>query len=148
MAVKTLLEGRGVVHRRLPLKPPLEMPRNRMNCGMVGSYCVHLCTDNLQKLYMSLIRNFTGIHLYSGYGVCVFSEGVCPSVTNLLESYLISDPPEGITFDDPSMEVILLLRVLHSISRYWFYLYDVSTMFKNTSIHTKGFMMCDLDVFQ
>ncbi len=69
---------------------------------------------------------------------CVFSEGVCPSVTNPLESYLISDPPEGITFDDPSMEVILLLRVLHSISRYWFYLYDVSTMFKNTSIDTKA----------
>uniref|UniRef100_A0A8C1UEW3 E3 ubiquitin-protein ligase n=1 Tax=Cyprinus carpio TaxID=7962 RepID=A0A8C1UEW3_CYPCA len=54
----------------------------------------------------------------------LWHEGVCPSVTNLLESYLISDPPEGITFDDPSMEVILLLRVLHSISRYWFYLYD------------------------
>lgn len=54
----------------------------------------------------------------------LWHEGVCPSVTNPLESYLISDPPEGITFDDPSMEVILLLRVLHSISRYWFYLYD------------------------
>uniref|UniRef100_A0A671LMX5 E3 ubiquitin-protein ligase n=2 Tax=Sinocyclocheilus anshuiensis TaxID=1608454 RepID=A0A671LMX5_9TELE len=54
----------------------------------------------------------------------LWHEGVCPSVTNLLESYLNSDPPEGITFDDPSMEVILLLRVLHSISRYWFYLYD------------------------
>ncbi|XP_073706070.1 E3 ubiquitin-protein ligase TRIP12 isoform X8 [Garra rufa] len=54
----------------------------------------------------------------------LWHEGVCPSVTNPLETYLISDPPEGITFDDPSMEVILLLRVLHSISRYWFYLYD------------------------
>lgn len=51
---------------------------------------------------------------------------MCPSVSNPLESYLISEPPEGITFDDPSLEVILLLRVLHSISRYWFYLYDVS----------------------
>ncbi|XP_056334730.1 E3 ubiquitin-protein ligase TRIP12 isoform X4 [Danio aesculapii] len=54
----------------------------------------------------------------------LWHEGVCPSVTNPLETYLICDPPEGITFDDPSMEVILLLRVLHSISRYWFYLYD------------------------
>ncbi|XP_051725544.1 E3 ubiquitin-protein ligase TRIP12 isoform X5 [Ctenopharyngodon idella] len=54
----------------------------------------------------------------------LWHEGVCPSVTNPLESYLICGPPEGITFDDPSMEVILLLRVLHSISRYWFYLYD------------------------
>uniref|UniRef100_A0A8C9TIA3 E3 ubiquitin-protein ligase n=1 Tax=Scleropages formosus TaxID=113540 RepID=A0A8C9TIA3_SCLFO len=39
-------------------------------------------------------------------------------------AYLISEPPEGITFEDPSLDVILLLRVLHSISRYWFYLYD------------------------
>lgn len=71
--------------------------------------------------------------------LCVFSEGVCPSVTNALESYLICGPPEGITFDDPSMEVILLLRVLHSISRYWFYLYNVSTsVFENTSISTKA----------
>nr|XP_001919036.4 E3 ubiquitin-protein ligase TRIP12 isoform X3 [Danio rerio]XP_005159287.1 E3 ubiquitin-protein ligase TRIP12 isoform X3 [Danio rerio] len=54
----------------------------------------------------------------------LWHEGVCPSVANPLETYLICDPPEGITFDDPSMEVILLLRVLHSISRYWFYLYD------------------------
>ncbi|XP_076844907.1 E3 ubiquitin-protein ligase TRIP12 isoform X2 [Brachyhypopomus gauderio] len=54
----------------------------------------------------------------------LWHDGVCPSVTNPLEVYLISEPPEGITFDDPSMEVILLLRVLHSISRYWFYLYD------------------------
>ncbi|XP_056095370.1 E3 ubiquitin-protein ligase TRIP12 isoform X4 [Rhinichthys klamathensis goyatoka] len=54
----------------------------------------------------------------------LWHEGVCPSVTNALESYLICGPPEGITFDDPSMEVILLLRVLHSISRYWFYLYN------------------------
>ncbi|XP_056139035.1 E3 ubiquitin-protein ligase TRIP12 isoform X2 [Lampris incognitus] len=54
----------------------------------------------------------------------LWHDGVCPSVTNPLESYLISEPPETITFDDPSLEVNLLLRVLHSISRYWFYLYD------------------------
>ncbi|XP_055370285.1 E3 ubiquitin-protein ligase TRIP12 isoform X2 [Betta splendens] len=54
----------------------------------------------------------------------LWHDGVCPSVTNPLESYLTSEPPETITFDDPSLEVNLLLRVLHSISRYWFYLYD------------------------
>ncbi|XP_030622812.1 E3 ubiquitin-protein ligase TRIP12 isoform X2 [Chanos chanos] len=56
----------------------------------------------------------------------LWHDGVCPSVMNPLETYLISEPPEGITFDDPSTEVILLLRVLHSMSRYWFYLYDNS----------------------
>ncbi|XP_066565754.1 E3 ubiquitin-protein ligase TRIP12 isoform X4 [Amia ocellicauda] len=54
----------------------------------------------------------------------LWHDGVCPLVTNPLEVYLISDPPESITFDDPSLDVNLLLRVLHSISRYWFYLYD------------------------
>ncbi|XP_052008974.1 LOW QUALITY PROTEIN: E3 ubiquitin-protein ligase TRIP12-like [Xyrauchen texanus] len=54
----------------------------------------------------------------------LWHEGVCPCVTNPLESYLICEPPDGITFDDPSIEVILLLRVLHAISRYWFYLYE------------------------
>ncbi|XP_061137094.1 E3 ubiquitin-protein ligase TRIP12 isoform X2 [Syngnathus typhle] len=54
----------------------------------------------------------------------LWHDGVCPSVINPLETYLISEPPENITFDDPSLDVNLLLRVLHSISRYWFYLYD------------------------
>ncbi|NXD68815.1 TRIPC ligase, partial [Eolophus roseicapillus] len=40
------------------------------------------------------------------------------------EFYLVSTPPENITFEDPSLDVILLLRVLHAISRYWYYLYD------------------------
>lgn len=55
------------------------------------------------------------------------ADGVCPSVVNPLETYLTSETPETITFEDPSLEVNLLLRVLHSISRYWFYLYDVSS---------------------
>ncbi|XP_061575158.1 E3 ubiquitin-protein ligase TRIP12 isoform X1 [Cololabis saira] len=54
----------------------------------------------------------------------LWHDGVCPSVVSPLETYLNSDPPETITFDDPSLEVILLVRVLHSISRYWFYLYE------------------------
>ncbi|XP_014111615.1 E3 ubiquitin-protein ligase TRIP12 isoform X3 [Parus major] len=54
----------------------------------------------------------------------LWHDGVCPSVLNPLEIYLISTPPENITFEDPSLDVILLLRVLHAISRYWYYLYD------------------------
>uniref|UniRef100_A0A8C5HXD4 E3 ubiquitin-protein ligase n=1 Tax=Gouania willdenowi TaxID=441366 RepID=A0A8C5HXD4_GOUWI len=54
----------------------------------------------------------------------LWHDGVCPSVINPLETYLTSEPPETITFDDPSLEVNLLLRVLHSISRYWFYLFE------------------------
>ncbi|CAK6965239.1 E3 ubiquitin-protein ligase TRIP12 isoform X3 [Scomber scombrus] len=54
----------------------------------------------------------------------LWHDGVCPSVINPLDTYLSSEPPETITFDDPSLEVNLLLRVLHSISRYWFHLYE------------------------
>ncbi|KAM6414615.1 E3 ubiquitin-protein ligase TRIP12 isoform 1-T2 [Rhynochetos jubatus] len=54
----------------------------------------------------------------------LWHDGVCPSVLNPLEVYLISTPPENITFEDPSLDVILLLRVLHAVSRYWYYLYD------------------------
>lgn len=59
----------------------------------------------------------------------MLADGICPSVINPLETYLKSVPPETVTFDDPSLEVILLLRVLHSISRYWFYQYDVRLIF-------------------
>ncbi|XP_043558737.1 E3 ubiquitin-protein ligase TRIP12 isoform X1 [Chiloscyllium plagiosum] len=54
----------------------------------------------------------------------LWHDGVCPPVGNPLEAYLLSGPPDGITFEDPSLDVILLLRVLHAISRYWYYLYN------------------------
>ncbi|KAF6720878.1 E3 ubiquitin-protein ligase TRIP12 [Oryzias melastigma] len=54
----------------------------------------------------------------------LWHDGVCPSIINPLDTYLNSEPPETITFDDPSLDVILLLRVLHAISRYWFYLHE------------------------
>ncbi|XP_036409821.1 E3 ubiquitin-protein ligase TRIP12-like isoform X2 [Megalops cyprinoides] len=54
----------------------------------------------------------------------LWHDGTCPSVMNPLEMCLVSEPPESMTFDDPSRDVSLLLRVLHSISRYWFHLYD------------------------
>ncbi|XP_069831692.1 E3 ubiquitin-protein ligase TRIP12 isoform X3 [Dendropsophus ebraccatus] len=54
----------------------------------------------------------------------LWHDGVCPRIANPLDNYLISTPPENITFDDPSLDVVILLRVLHAISRYWFYLFD------------------------
>ncbi|KAM4043800.1 LOW QUALITY PROTEIN: E3 ubiquitin-protein ligase TRIP12 [Anomaloglossus baeobatrachus] len=54
----------------------------------------------------------------------LWHDGVCPKIANPLDNYLISSPPENITFDDPSLDVVILLRVLHAISRYWHYLFD------------------------
>ncbi|XP_018119815.1 uncharacterized protein LOC414478 isoform X5 [Xenopus laevis] len=53
----------------------------------------------------------------------LWHDGVCPRIFNPLEAYLLSGPPENITFDDPSLDVVILLRVLHAVSRYWYYLY-------------------------
>ncbi|XP_071999465.1 E3 ubiquitin-protein ligase TRIP12 isoform X2 [Engystomops pustulosus] len=54
----------------------------------------------------------------------LWHDGVCPRIASPLDHYLISTPPENITFDDPSLDVVILLRVLHAISRYWYYLFD------------------------
>ncbi|XP_072263782.1 E3 ubiquitin-protein ligase TRIP12 isoform X3 [Pyxicephalus adspersus] len=54
----------------------------------------------------------------------LWHDGICPKISSPLDSYLIPTPPENITFDDPSLDVVILLRVLHAISRYWYYLYD------------------------
>nr|XP_060623799.1 E3 ubiquitin-protein ligase TRIP12 isoform X3 [Anolis sagrei ordinatus] len=54
----------------------------------------------------------------------LWHDGICPTVSNPLEVYLISSAPENITFEDPSLDAVILLRVLHAISRYWYYLYD------------------------
>lgn len=76
------------------------------------------------KSHSSCLSLYSQLHYH--YWFPSPADGVCPSVISPLETYLTSEPPETITFDDPSLEVNLLLRVLHSISRYWFYLYDVS----------------------
>ena len=74
--------------------------------------------------------HWLGISSFGQHITLIFCllDGVCPSVSNPLEVYLIPMPPENITFEDPSLDVILLLRVLHAISRYWYYLYDVSNV--------------------
>lgn len=113
---------RGAEPRLLPPKPHLATPRNRMSCGMVrifGSLALFTAAGPAPVSFLYITRQLD-IPLSS------LPDGVCPSVINPLETYLTSEPPETITFDDPSLEVNLLLRVLHSISRYWFYLYDVS----------------------
>lgn len=52
--------------------------------------------------------------------------GVHSSVPNPSEVYFIPTPPEHTTCQDPTSDVILLLRVLHAFSRYWYHLHDNS----------------------
>ncbi|OWK12731.1 hypothetical protein Celaphus_00014967, partial [Cervus elaphus hippelaphus] len=95
--IKIVLVVKEEEPRQLQQKLLLEMQKSMMSCGMVSD------------AYRAV-----GCHCH----------GVCPSVSNPLEVYLIPTAPENITFEDPSLDVILLLRVLHAVSRYWYYLYD------------------------
>ena len=44
-----------------------------------------------------------------------------------LESFLIPTLPASVTVRDPALQVVALLRVLHALNRYWYFLYEVST---------------------
>lgn len=54
------------------------------------------------------------------------TEGLCPQLTSALEPYLVSSLP-GITVADPSMEVIVLLRILHALNKYWYTMYETTS---------------------
>ena len=45
-----------------------------------------------------------------------------------LESFLIPTLPASVTVRDPALQVVALLRVLHALNRYWYFLYEVSTV--------------------
>ena len=43
--------------------------------------------------------------------------------------------PEYVTVDDPSLEVLNLLRIVHSLNRYWGFLYNLVDYKPILSIH-------------
>ena len=57
---------------------------------------------------------------------CILAEGVCPSAVPALESFLSPELPSHITFTDPSVPVLTLMRILNALNRDWFTLYEVS----------------------
>lgn len=51
-------------------------------------------------------------------------DGITPTPCNPMHNFLTIDLPSDFgPIDDPSVEVLALLRVLHAVSRYWLYLY-------------------------
>ncbi|XP_041350022.1 E3 ubiquitin-protein ligase TRIP12-like isoform X2 [Gigantopelta aegis] len=50
----------------------------------------------------------------------------CSVIVPILASYLTEKLPAFVTIQDPSLDVISLLRVLYALNRYWATLYDVS----------------------
>ena len=52
-----------------------------------------------------------------------FVDGVAPEVNSPIVPFLTARLPEGVTVEDPSLEVLNLLRIVHALNRYWGFLY-------------------------
>ncbi|XP_064615750.1 E3 ubiquitin-protein ligase TRIP12-like [Liolophura sinensis] len=57
----------------------------------------------------------------------LWTDGSCPVIIPALNAYLSEKLPAFVTVQDPSLEVITLLRVLSSFNRYWDTLYEVQS---------------------
>ena len=53
----------------------------------------------------------------------LFVDGVVPDPLEPYLPFLSDKLPEAVTISDPSLAVLTLLRVIHSVCRYWRYLY-------------------------
>ncbi|XP_076344228.1 E3 ubiquitin-protein ligase TRIP12-like isoform X3 [Tachypleus tridentatus] len=56
----------------------------------------------------------------------LWNEGIVPETVSLLSQYLTAKLPDSVAVQDPSLEVICLLRVIHALCRYWGFLYNMS----------------------
>lgn len=73
-------------------------------------------------------------------------DGVAPEAQSPLTPMLSMKLPECVTVDDPSLEVLALLRVLHALNRHWGFLYRLvdyrpilaTTDFVNTKLTAKA----------
>ena len=54
----------------------------------------------------------------------LWNEGQAPSMQNPLTPFLVDKLPINSSLDDPSLEVLCLLRTLHALNRYWGSLYE------------------------
>lgn len=57
-----------------------------------------------------------------------FSDGNCPVIVPALNAYLTDRLPAFVSVQDPSLDVIALLRILHAFNRYWSTVYEVNMM--------------------
>lgn len=55
----------------------------------------------------------------------LWNEGNVPELNSPLVPFLNMKLPECVTVEDPSLEVLNLLRIIHALNRYWGYLYQM-----------------------
>ena len=54
----------------------------------------------------------------------LWNEGLAPCLQNPLTPFLVDKLPTSNNLDDPSLEVLCLLRTLHALNRYWGSLFE------------------------
>ena len=54
----------------------------------------------------------------------LWNEGQAPTLQNPLTPFLVEKLPTSTNLDDPSLEVLCLLRALHALNRYWGSLFE------------------------
>lgn len=57
----------------------------------------------------------------------MWNDGLVPEVTSPLSSFLVQNLPDSVSVQDPSLEVICLLRVVHALSCHWGLLYQINS---------------------
>ena len=72
-----------------------------------------MCLSNLYFIWISLPT----------------SDGVAPEVNSPVVPFLTMRLPEYVTVDDPSLDVLNLLRIVHSLNRYWGFLYNIIVVY-------------------
>lgn len=61
----------------------------------------------------------------SHYSRGSIADGVAPDVNSPIVPFLTMRLPEYVTIEDPSLEVLNLLRAIHALGRHWGFLYNV-----------------------
>ena len=57
--------------------------------------------------------------------IFVVLDGVAPEVNSHIVPFLSMRLPEYVTVEDPSLEVLNLLRIVHALNRHWGFLFQL-----------------------
>ncbi|KAL4220729.1 Ubiquitin-protein ligase [Mactra antiquata] len=74
----------------------------------------------------------------------LWTEGNCPMIVPALNAYLTDKLPAFVTVQDPSLEVIALLRILHAFNRFWSTVYEVPSYYSKPILSKSEFISSKL----
>ncbi|XP_052218873.1 E3 ubiquitin-protein ligase TRIP12-like isoform X2 [Dreissena polymorpha] len=74
----------------------------------------------------------------------LWTDGNCPGFVPALNAYLTDKLPAFVTVQDPSVDVIALLRILHAFNRYWATVYEVPSYYAKPVLGKSDFVSSKL----